>query len=83
MITFTPGSCPVQPQSNPQPLSSSTGAVGVKGLAQGHHSGGNKAVSSLSTTQMYPAGLGIGDLPVTSSLLQPKIPDLVKQYVFL
>ena len=53
LITFTPGSCSVQPAA----------AVGVKRLAQGHLSGGNKggasSVSSLSATHIYPAHLGI------------------------
>ncbi len=34
-FTFIPGSCPVQRQSYLQPLSSFTGATGVRGLAQG------------------------------------------------
>ena len=59
------------------PLSSSTGAVGVKGLAQGHLSGGNEggtsAVLSLSPPRFYPVGLGIEP---TTSRSQARFPNL-------
>lgn len=50
------------------PLSSSTGVVEVKGLAQGHFSDGNEGGTStdlsLSPPRFYPVGLGIE--PTTS-----------------
>lgn len=43
----------VQPESDLWPLSSSTGATGVKGLAQGHHNGVNDGGP---ITALVPAG---------------------------
>lgn len=56
------------------PLNSSAGAVGIKGLAQGRHSGvdegGVCGAFSFHPTRFNPAGPGdwTGDLPVISSL---------------